>query len=36
LPGWDFAGIQQIIDISKKFNGNLEIKAETASIILKN
>ncbi|MGB7566731.1 MAG: B12-binding domain-containing radical SAM protein [Chitinivibrionales bacterium] len=30
LPGWDFACMQQIIDISKKMNGNLEIKTETA------
>ncbi len=30
LPGWDYAGMQQIIDISKKLNGNLEIKDETA------
>jgi hypothetical protein len=30
LPGWDFACMQQIIDVSKKLNGHLEIKAESA------
>jgi radical SAM superfamily enzyme YgiQ (UPF0313 family) len=26
LPGWDYAAMQQIIDISKKHNSNLDIK----------
>jgi Fe-S oxidoreductase len=30
LPGWDHAGMQQVIDVSKKFNAKLEIKVETA------